>query len=180
MTAIMSYGIPPDVIPFTQAQKIKTKNHLEYLAMRATAEKMQAQLPGRFTPEQLICIPLRKDVLLGKGRPIQFSSGNQALGSIVDGYYDQYHKESSKLEKTALASDIVRMVQANGVRFLSKDNGVWMEVPHDVAREKVSHMFRHQKQKKNTEQTGTVRADREEVPVLADASDEPAKKLRSS
>lgn len=177
ITDIMSYGISPDIIPINQNYKLKTKNHLEYLAMRMRAEEILAQQPAIVRPEQLIDLPSRKDVLLGKGRPIQFSSGNQGLSAIVDGYLDQYHMQSSKLEKTALAASIVQMVQANGVRFLSKESGIWMAVSDEVAREKVSHMFRHQQHKKKST-PGTLRKASDEVPSLSSDANEQSKRAR--
>lgn len=176
-TTLMSFGIPHDVIPFTQSHKVKTKNHLDYLAMRARAEEILAS-PAGLTKDQLIDLPSRKDVLLGKGRPIQFSSGNQGLITIVDGYLDQYHTQSTKLEKTALATQIVRMLQASGVRFLSKEQGIWMEVPNDMARDKVSHMFRHQKKKVSTGNTATSRAAPEVTSSDAVPAQEQAKRVK--
>ena len=151
----MSFGIPNDVNPYTQSHKIKTKNHLEYLAMRVKAEEIMARNPG-IPEESLIDLPTRSDVLLGKGKPIQFSSGNQRLMTIVDGYLDEYHNRCNKKEKTELTSEIVRMVKESGVRFLCKDSGIWLEVPDDQARAKISYMFRHQKKKPSSKAGGTV------------------------
>lgn len=176
VTELMSFGIPHDVIPSTPSFKIKTKNHNEYLAMRMRAEEIMATTPG-MTRDKLVDLPTRRDVLLGKGRPIQFSSGNQALTMIVEGYLDQYHKQCNKAEKTALANEIIRTVQSNGVRFLSKDNGVWMEVSHEVARDKISHMFRHMK-KKCSNNTGTTRAAPEGAPSAQTEDVEQAKRAK--
>lgn len=153
MNVLAKFGIPLDVIPFTQSYKIKTKNHQEYMAMRAKKEEILASVPATITADKLIDLPSRKDVLLGKGKPIQFSSGNQRISSIIDGYLDQYHEHSSKTEKTVLASRIVDIVKASGVRFLSKERGIWLEVSHDLARDKVSHMFRHQRHNNGSKRT---------------------------
>lgn len=162
MRDLMSFGIPVDSIPLTQSYKVKNKNHTEYLSMLAKKEEMLASVPATMTADQLIDLPTRKDVLLGKGKPIQFSSGNQRLSSIIDGYLDQYHEQSTTPEKTALAAKIVQMVKANGVRFLTKESGIWIEVSDGVARDKVSHMFRHQRTKAKSKNTnasaGKVRA----------------------
>jgi hypothetical protein len=153
---LVSFGIPHDVIPFSQSFRIKTKNHLEYLSMRIKAEEILARDSNTQT-ESLIDLPTRSDVLLGKGKPIQFSSGNQRLMTVVDGYLDQYHSKCNKQEKTALAFEIVRMLKESGVRFLSKDTGIWLEVPDDQARAKISYMFRHQRTKPNNGSVGVVR-----------------------
>jgi hypothetical protein len=153
---LVSFGIPHDVIPFSQSFRIKTKNHLEYVSMRIKAEEILARDSNTQT-ESLIDLPTRSDVLLGKGKPIQFSSGNQRLMTVVDGYLDQYHSKCNKQEKTALTFEIVRMLKESGVRFLSKDTGIWLEVPDDQARAKISYMFRHQRTKPNNGSVGVVR-----------------------
>lgn len=162
MRDLMSFGIPIDTIPFTQSYKVKNKNHNEYLSMMAKKEEILASVPATITADKLIDLPTRKDVLLGKGKPIQFSSGNQRLSSIIDGYLDQYHEQSTNAEKTALAAKIVQLVKKNGVRFLSKESGIWIPVSDDLARDKVSHMFRHQRTKAKSKSTnaniGKVRA----------------------
>ena len=60
----MAYGIPHDLIPLTYDYKVKTKNHLDYLAMRKKAESL---LSSNSTVEA-IDLPSRRDVLLGKGK----------------------------------------------------------------------------------------------------------------
>lgn len=143
----MTYGIPHHLFPLTVDHKIKTKNHLDYLSMRKTAEDIRAASPH--APTFMTDLPANIDVLLGKGKPIQEFRGNQRLSAMVDNYVDRYHEECSKLEKTALAANLVKMVQGTGGRFLSKESGVWREVSDEMAREKVSHMFRHQRKSGN-------------------------------
>lgn len=129
--------------------------------MRIKVEEMLARDPN-ISEATLIDLPTRSDVLLGKGKPIQFSSGNLRLMTIVDGYLDQYHNKCNKKEKTDLTFEIVRMVKESGVRFLCKDSGIWLEVPDDQARNKLSYMFRHQRTKprssnKSNDSLGIVR-----------------------
>lgn len=150
MNELMTFGIPTDLIPLTASYKIKNKNHLEYLSMRQLSEKMRSvnQTKTTFSTE----LPTNRDVLLGKGRPIQFFSGNRRLALLIDDYLDQYHNKSSKAEKTALAAAIVQKVKnEKKARFLSKESGIWMEVSDTLAREKVKHMLRHQRQKTKSE-----------------------------
>jgi hypothetical protein len=148
MYEAMTFGIPHHLVPLTADYKMKTKNHLDYLAMRKTAEDFadgSTSLGIKMTD-----LPANRDVLLGKGKPIQEFRGNQRLSAIIDDYVDQYQVESSKTEKTALAAEMVHKVKTSyDGRFLTKDSGLWIEVSDDLARDKVSHMFRHQRQKAN-------------------------------
>lgn len=142
----MTLGVPHQLIPFTSDYKIKTKNHLDYLAMRKTMEEFVSS--GNFSSSRMTNLPSNVDVLLGKGKPIQEFLGNLRLAAIIDDYVDEYHQKS-KAEKTALAAEMVQKVKASNGRFLSKESGIWIEVPTDAARDKCSHMFRHQRQKAN-------------------------------
>ena len=143
----MTYGIPVESFPLTPDYKIKNKNHLEMVDMLVKAESI-AEASSALTLADTPCIllPTRRDVLFGKGKPIQFSPGNQRLSLFVESLFDEYHNDSlSKSEKTALLDKIVDYVKSRGVRFLSKETGVWQEVTDDLARSKVSQLFRSMK-----------------------------------
>lgn len=134
---LMTFGIPPHMIPVNEDGKIKVKNHLEYLQGRKTRERF-----AKVGKTDMVSIPFRSDILLGRGKPIQQAPGNLRLAAIVDSYVLEYHQLTNKQDKTALAAQVVRMVKAASARFVSKESGLWMEVPDDVAREKVSGLFR--------------------------------------
>lgn len=110
--------------------------------MRQTMEEFAAS-PGSSMIETTD-LPCNKDVLLGKGKPIQEFCGNQRLATLVDNYMEDYNN-CSRIEKTTLAAKLVSTVKEYGGHFLSKESGVWISVSDDLARDKVSHMFRHQR-----------------------------------
>jgi hypothetical protein len=151
----MTYGIPHHLIPLTDDGRIKLKNHVELIEMRRAAEEY-AQI-GMVETVQL---PLASDVLLGRGRPIQEHAGNMRLKAIVDAYLSTYHTATNIKIKTEMTADIVRMIKKASGRFLSKESGVWIEVSDDVARDKVSHLFRARKdytpKKRNTIEDSSV------------------------
>ena len=157
MYKLMCYGIPHQLIPLTSDYKLKMKNHVEYLAMRMIAENA---VTGSDVCNKIdmIDLPSNNDVLLGKGKPIQEHRGNLKLSLLVDTLVQQYDTKS-KSEKTAMAADIVLKVKASKGRFLTKDSGIWIEVSDDMARDKVSHMFRHQRQKAIFHGTGLEQSD---------------------
>lgn len=148
----MTYGIPHHLLPLTAEEKVKTKNHLEFLQMRRVGERMAAERKeqegeggGQTNVVETIELPLASDVLLGKGRPIQNHAGNMHLQAVVDEHLDQYHSIQGRLEKTALAALIVRKVKEASGRFLSKESGIWIEVSDELARNKVSYLFRNRR-----------------------------------
>ena len=166
MYKLMCYGIPHNLIPLTSEYKLKIKNHLDYLEMRMIAENPMNGSDG--SKIKMIDLPSNNDVLLGKGKPIQEYRGNQKLSLLVDTLVEQYDTKS-KSEKTAMAAEIVHKVKASKGRFLSKDSGIWTEVSDDMARDKVSHMFRHQRQKANIQGSGIQKSDCRKTSIWREA-----------
>ena len=48
--------------------------------------------------------------------------------------------------ETNLTSEIVQVVKGYGGRFLKQENGGWIEIDDEAARDKVSHSFRNLRQ----------------------------------
>lgn len=136
INSLSTYGIPPHIIPINDDGRIRVKNHLEFLQGRKTGELLL-----RRGETNVIYLPLNSDILFGRGKPIQQTPGNLRLSAIVDSFVSEYHRRN-KQEKTALATQIVEMVKSASGRFLSKNSGIWMVVSDDIAREKVSGLFR--------------------------------------
>ena len=126
------------------------KNHLDYLQGRKTAEQL-----GTCDANSIIVLPLNSDILFGRGKHIQQTPGNLRLSAIVDSFVLEYQQLANKQDKTALAARIVQMVKAASGRFLSKHSGLWSEVSDDIAREKVSGLFRTLYRKRHTGEGGT-------------------------
>jgi len=90
---------------------------------------------------QKIHVPSKFDVLFGKGAPFQSHLGNIQLRSLVSERYKAYAK-AAKGQKSQIAQEIVQTVQQNGGLFLRPDGESWVCVKDDVARQKVSALFR--------------------------------------
>ena len=56
-------------------------------------------------------------------------------------------EKANKHEKTEIAERIVSIIHESHGRFLKWDKDCWVEVEYSVAREKVSHFFRHLRSK---------------------------------
>eukprot|EP00934_Nitzschia_sp_Nitz4_P003942 Nitzschia sp. Nitz4//scaffold85_size83877//73797//75371//NITZ4_005241-RA/size83877-augustus-gene-0.155-mRNA-1//1//CDS//3329559173//3932//frame0 len=134
---LLTYGVPVGWLPVTTDDRVKNKGHLEYIAMMRRAAEITRESDGMVEP---ILLPTNRDILLGKGKPIQQSIGNLRLSDLIGSLV-----EEKKFGNVSLAADIVRHVHNGGGRFLSKDSGVWLVVPDSVARDKVSHMLRHRR-----------------------------------
>ena len=97
--------------------------------------------------QQAICIPGPYDVTLGRGRRCNRHPGNIRLRSLVD-HAKNIYDSSSKGDKTRITEIIVTAVKQNG-RFLKEEKFGWVEVEDEVARLKVSHVFRDRMKNNN-------------------------------
>jgi hypothetical protein len=90
--------------------------------------------------------PCRLDVLFGKGRAYREHAGNVRANNLVAMALPKY-EQACKYEKTDMARLIVNMINESHGRFLKFDEngGCWVEVEDDVAREKISHIFRNRR-----------------------------------
>jgi hypothetical protein len=96
------------------------------------------------------------DVLFGRGKPYQIHKGNRRFHKIVAAHKPRYLR-SKQNQKCDIAKMVIKLVQQGNsapVRFLRREGYFWVEVPNEVAREKVSHALRCK----------TKKADRSDVP----------------
>jgi hypothetical protein len=142
---LMGFGIPREVLPFTEAGEVLPPN-----AYRAFWETRRAYEQSQNTDTVVLgsptdaIVPGPFDVLLGRGHSIQNNQGNIRYRKVIKDMMDGYTK-GRKLEKTALTKTIVDLVHASTGRFLEQQDGnnnYWVEVDETTARNKVSHSFR--------------------------------------
>jgi hypothetical protein len=155
--SLMTYGIPADLIPVGADGEIKRRNHLEWIKYRKTLEEYETS-----GAVDWIEIPNNTDVLFGKGRTIQQHIGNMRLHALVEERLEEYSACGSRKEKKEISEGIVAQVKEASGRFLTQESGVWIEANGDVAREKVTHLFRNRRnvsksKKKEGKDTGVVR-----------------------
>jgi hypothetical protein len=85
------------------------------------------------------------DVLFGTGKALREHAGNVRANHLVAMYTPEYDK-ADKNEKTDIAWHIVKIIQGSSGRFMKSDeNEEWVEVEPGMAREKISHIFRNQR-----------------------------------
>jgi hypothetical protein len=133
--ALMTYGIPTDLLPVNSTGSLKRKNHLEWLKIRQWQEDH---------PESpRIVVPLHSDILFGRGKPFRQHLGNLHLGNRVEERLAMYMAAQTK-EKTRIIEEVVDQVIAEGGRFLKQDGPgtPWLQVSHQQAKEKTSQSFR--------------------------------------
>ena len=135
----MTFGIPIDVIPVSSEGEIKTASHKKWIAARRKKEQNMALYGHNFGR---IDFPRNKDVLLGKGRPLQKHAGNVYLRTLVSSLTESYFRADSKSTKASLTWKVVSDIKSSGGRFLCKDQeDFWVEASDKEARDKVGKLF---------------------------------------
>lgn len=90
-------------------------------------------------------IPTRKDVLLGRGRTHEDNPGNVLFHQAVDEFLSFYN-DFERGTKGYVIERTIELIRRRGGRFLKKQlDGIWIEVPEQVAMAKVGQAFRHRR-----------------------------------
>jgi hypothetical protein len=158
--ALLSFGLPSALLPFTPECELKTGNHKKWVQRRIIKER-ELHRVGVFLG---IDLPSRNDVLRGQGAPTQKHPGNQRLQELCRFYLDDCNKADCQ-SKTLVARRIVQEILhtsdplgrmgESGVagRFLKRrdfksKSGCWVEeTDEDVLIEKVCAAFRSLRKK---------------------------------
>jgi hypothetical protein len=139
MYNLQTFGIPCYCFPLTPDGKLVTKNHGERLEKRRQLERMKSASNHN---KVRVGVPGRHDVLLGRGKASYEHMGNLRLRYLVESRAKQYDLATRSSGKKQITHEIVQLVKDSTGRFLEDDAAGWVEVEDDVARLKVSHIFR--------------------------------------
>jgi len=95
-------------------------------------------------PSQSV-VPLRNDVLCGRGKTAYHHSGNQSLQRDMVRRLEDFQAAESRFEKSIIVRDCIQCVLNRGGRFLKKNasTGHWYPTGFNDARDKVSHALRN-------------------------------------
>jgi hypothetical protein len=110
----------------------------------------------------------RFDVLFGTGKSFQEYTGNVHANQLVASYRPKYNK-ADRQEKTDIALHIVKIIRESyDGRFLKfEENEGWVEAGPGMAREKISHIFRNQRnrtRRKHRTETSTMDIEMQKLP----------------
>jgi hypothetical protein len=139
---LQTFGIPITEEHLSDSS-ITVAWHKEWLAIRRSQEEEESAAGTKG-----VNIPRRFDVLFGRGKNSREHSGNLRCNLLIDMHSDQY-ENANKAQKTVIAERIVAMVHESLGRFLKQEaQKGWVEVSDEVAREKISHLFRFHRSRK--------------------------------
>jgi hypothetical protein len=89
------------------------------------------------------------DVVCGRGKGSYNRPGNVHFRALVASYIAKYQAARTKLDKSTVLGCIVERVQAltdpttgQRARFVKKSGANWVQIGHELAREKVGHALR--------------------------------------
>lgn len=136
---LQTFGIMIQEGPMQLDGTWSTSYHREWLQRLKEQEDAAASLG---IDDDDTIVPQRFDILLGKTKRSLDHTGNRRLLHVCEMYYTQYSL-AKKFQKTEIADRIVTMIHESGGRFLTWKDGKWVIPDHLVARDKVSHTFRH-------------------------------------
>jgi hypothetical protein len=154
---LITYGIPRAIIPIDCDNNIMLTHFQSWFAMQAEKERVSSSIamdPSSSSSScslshcsgptlQDVIVPGQFDVLMGRGKVIEDSSGNNHLRFLISAHYSKYD-QAARVEKSAICSWIRGLIHQKGGRFLKKGgNNAWSEIPEPKAIEKISHAFRN-------------------------------------
>ena len=160
MYSLLGFGIPIDLIPYTQSGSIKKTNLNRWIAKHMARDMdALASFNNGGTPFSGVDVPTRHDVLLGKGKPFQRHAGNVCLRELAETYVDEYQSADPLFlnKKMEVVSKVISIVKERSGRFLVKDeDGWWRESNDEDVIEKVTKLFQRTNSKEQP--LGNVRA----------------------
>lgn len=160
MYFLMSYGIPKAILPIDEnTGKVEVEDFRTWLMSLQDYEKddaMDLDRPGGgvTVSHEIIEIPGEHDVLLGRGKIVEGSTGNLLLKKII-GKNSVRYENASRFEKMAVSQAVYLRMKKGGSRFLKREGTYWIEVDESVAREKIAHGFRNYKARGGLNSTST-------------------------
>jgi len=144
-----SFGISSKQFPVDLSTgKIDLTNNERWLKIRASEERAPKK-PRSSSRRRLVECPSQSDVLLGRGKVIMYHPGNIVFRHYIDFKLESYTKLRTKKDSVHWTRGVVQSFQKQyDARFLREeridgtDFMAWVEVPNDVARNKVRIAFR--------------------------------------
>jgi len=138
MYTLLGFGIPVDLIPFSESGAIKKTNLNRWIAKNIARDRELAN-GETFSGVDL---PTRDDVLMGKGKPYQHHFGNVYLGDLVEAYKNEYYFAPQATDKMGVVYKVMSSIKTRSGRFLEKhDDGWWRESSDVNVMEKVRKRF---------------------------------------
>ena len=136
MKTLLAFGIPIYALPFDEHRKFSNR---EFVVRLKKLRDQESKTSGQ---DAKLIVPGPFDVLVGRTKLCRDHTGNVRYRNLVEKYKNKYEEATSKVDKTALALVVLKIIQEASGRFLKDEGDGWVEVDDDTARAKVAHCFR--------------------------------------
>jgi hypothetical protein len=142
---LSGYGIPADQLPVTESGNVKTKYLFQWIRFRKTLETTSDR--SKFADWAIEC-PGSNDVIFRCGQAYLCHPGNVMFRSLIESMFEEHNQSPTSDGKTAITWYIINQVEQNNGRFLTWDNGLWMEMADkQQVRIKVANAFKDHKRR---------------------------------
>jgi len=100
------------------------------------------------TAENAPITPTDSDVLLGRGRFVQYNPGNIRFRKLAEKYKDEYDT-APRRRRQEIVSEVIHVLSSEGARFLKQmDTDVWVKSNDKEAKKKVTQLYREFRKQK--------------------------------
>ncbi|CAJ1937588.1 unnamed protein product [Cylindrotheca closterium] len=158
---LRGYGIPVENFPVDKSGNIRPEVQnawcQEYLLENGTFAIEQQQEAGQDDDNAADRTPIQggiweTDVLLGRGRLVQYHLGNIQFREVLDEEVSRFEKLARNQRRPACVDLTNKLIANNGTRFLKENgNDVWVECGFEEVMNKVSQFFRTRRRKMKDE-----------------------------
>lgn len=152
---LRGYGIPIESFPVDINGNLRSDivntwfyKHLQGFQERLEAGRQEAKQEeegGNQHPALRGISP--DDVLLGRGRLVQYHPGNVRFREFLENHADDYDN-TPRNTRSRVSADWTRELLASGVRFLKNEGDEWVECNFEEVVHKVSQFFRTRRRSK--------------------------------
>lgn len=141
----MTFGIPRYAFPLTANGDMSSEYHKYWLKGRRQKEKAEEEKDqcDSSNATNVIIMPSRLDVILGRGKRSQQHVGNLRLNFRLEQSLELYN-QLDNVGKLVIIMEMISFVKKDGGRFLklSPDGVHWEVVSDDLVRQKLGHDYR--------------------------------------
>ena len=169
---LMTFGIPPEILPVDDDGTVTTKDYEQLLARVARKEESDDSSGSANTTrsqptassaskdtEDTELVPGDMDVVMGRGSTHKRGQGYANLKALLERHYEEYYSVT-RFEKTVISRMIYERMVESGSRFMAKattkktadpvKGPVWYQLDEEDARDRIAHAFRNLRQLKTS------------------------------
>ena len=165
---LMTFGIPPEILPVNDDGTVTTRDYellLARVARKGASDDSSGSSDAAMPPttssasgkEETELVPGDLDVVMGRGSTHKRGQGYANLKALLERHYEEYYSVT-RFEKTVISRMIYERMVESGSRFMAKTTTkkttdpakgpIWYQLDEEDARDRIAHAFRNLRQLK--------------------------------